>query len=155
MPPTHNKKLFGNNTLGSWQWQKPKFLVRNTSLFCDQIQEEFGGLDLANQSIQIEPFVSHHGKTNDEQFTEQSDSVRPARNCQIRLFGPKTTIDPSLESIGDCSNIFPAIGGSNAWVLQWKTHSRPIGVRICPACSPNRFFSTAVDPRAAQWLYCG
>ena len=38
-------------------------------------------------------------------------------------------------------------GESTAWVLLWKTRSRPIGVRVCPVAQFN-FFSTAIDPRA-------
>ena len=46
---------------------------------------------------------------------------------------------------GDC-DIFAASGESTAWVLLWKTRSRPIGVRVCPAAQFN-FFSTSFDPR--------
>ena len=38
-------------------------------------------------------------------------------------------------------------GKSTAWVLPWKTRSRPIGVRVCPVAQFN-FFGTAFDPRA-------
>ena len=44
-------------------------------------------------------------------------------------------------------DIFAASGESTAWVLLWKTRSRPIGVRVCPVAQFN-FFSTAFDPRA-------
>ena len=44
-------------------------------------------------------------------------------------------------------DIFAASGESTAWVLLWKTCSRPIGVRVCPVAQFN-FFSTAFDPRA-------
>ena len=37
---------------------------------------------------------------------------------------------------------------STAWVLLWKTHSRPIGVRVCLVAQFD-FFSTALDPR--EW----
>ena len=30
-------------------------------------------------------------------------------------------------------DIFAASSESTAWVLLWKTRSRPIGVRVCPA----------------------
>ena len=44
---------------------------------------------------------------------------------------------------------FPcARGESTAWVLLWKTHSRPIGVRVCPEAQFD-FVSTAFDPR--EW----
>ena len=36
-------------------------------------------------------------------------------------------------------------GESTAWVLLWKTRSRPIGVRVCPVAQFD-FFSTAFDP---------
>ena len=44
-------------------------------------------------------------------------------------------------------DIFAASGESTAWVLFWKTHSRPIGVRGCPVAQFG-FFGTAFDPRA-------
>ena len=44
--------------------------------------------------------------------------------------------------------IFAASGESTAWVLLWKTRSRPIGVRVCPVAQFD-FFSTAFDPR--EW----
>ena len=43
-------------------------------------------------------------------------------------------------------DIFAASGESTAWVLLWKTRSRPIGVRVCPAAQFN-FLNTAFDPR--------
>ena len=49
--------------------------------------------------------------------------------------------------IGRNFDIFAATSGSAAWVLLWKTRSRPIGVRVCPVAQFN-FFSTAFDPRA-------
>ena len=47
----------------------------------------------------------------------------------------------------DC-DIFAASGESTAWMLLWKTRSRPICVRICPVAQHD-FFSTAFDPR--EW----
>ena len=44
-------------------------------------------------------------------------------------------------------DIFAASGESIAWMLLWKTRSRPIGVRVCPVAQLD-LFSTAVDPRA-------
>ena len=49
-------------------------------------------------------------------------------------------------SLGGKFDIFGASGESTAWVLLWKTRSRPIGVRVCPVVQFN-FFSSAVDPR--------
>ena len=49
-------------------------------------------------------------------------------------------------TLGRNFDIFAASGESTAWVLLWKTRSRPIGVRVCPVAQFN-FFSTAVDPR--------
>ena len=52
---------------------------------------------------------------------------------------------------GKC-DIVAASGESTAWVLLWKTRSRPIGVRVCLVDQFN-IFSTAVDPRArGHWL---
>ena len=48
-------------------------------------------------------------------------------------------------------DIFAASGESTAWVLLWKTRSRPIGVRVCPVAQFN-FFSTAFDPRARMMV---
>ena len=45
-------------------------------------------------------------------------------------------------------DIFAASGVSTAWVLLWKTRSRPIGVRVCLVAQFN-LFSTAFDPR--EW----
>ena len=50
-------------------------------------------------------------------------------------------------TLGGNLDIFAASGESTAWVLLWKTRSRPIGVRVCPAAQFS-FFSTAFDPRA-------
>ena len=50
-------------------------------------------------------------------------------------------------TLGDNVDIFTASGESAAWVLLWKTRSRPIGVKVCPVAHLN-FFSTAFDPRA-------
>ena len=44
--------------------------------------------------------------------------------------------------------IFAASGESTAWVLLWKTRSRPIGVRVCPVAQFNSL-RTAFDPR--EW----
>ena len=51
-------------------------------------------------------------------------------------------------TLGGDFDIFAASGESTAWVLHWKTRSRPIGVRVCPVAQFN-FFSTAFDPR--EW----
>ena len=53
-----------------------------------------------------------------------------------------------LVTLGGDFDIFAASGESTAWVLLWKTRSRPIGVWVCPAAQFN-FFSTAFDPR--EW----
>ena len=50
-------------------------------------------------------------------------------------------------TLGGNFDVFAASGESTAWVLLWKTRSRPIGVRVCPVAQFN-FFSTAFDPRA-------
>ena len=50
-------------------------------------------------------------------------------------------------TLGGDFDIFAANGESTAWVLLWKTSSRPIGVRVCPVAQFD-FFSTAFDPRA-------
>ena len=52
------------------------------------------------------------------------------------------------------SDIFAASGQSTAWVLLWKTRSRPIGVRVC-LVAPFNFFSTAFDPRAWTMVVFG
>ena len=44
-------------------------------------------------------------------------------------------------ALGGNFDIFAA-----AWVLLWRTGSRPIGVMFCPVAQIN-FFSTAFDPR--------
>ena len=43
-------------------------------------------------------------------------------------------------------DIFAASDASTAWVILWKTRSRPIGVRVRPVAQFS-FFSTAFDPR--------
>ena len=50
-------------------------------------------------------------------------------------------------TLGEYFDIFAASSESTAWVLLWKTRSRPIGVRVCPVAQFN-FFRTAFDPRA-------
>ena len=50
-------------------------------------------------------------------------------------------------TLGCKFDIFAASGEFTAWVLLWKTRSRPIGVRVCPVAQFN-FFNTAFDPRA-------
>ena len=50
-------------------------------------------------------------------------------------------------TLGGNFDIFAASGESTAWVLLWKTRSRPLGVPVCPLARFN-FFSTAFDPRA-------
>ena len=47
-------------------------------------------------------------------------------------------------TLGGNFDIFAASGESTAWVLLWKTRSRPIGVRVCPVAQFN-FFSAACD----------
>ena len=65
----------------------------------------------------------------------------------MRVFGLGETIDHSRESIDNCKrffqhmllqstlggnfDIFAASDDSTAWVLFWKTRSRPIGVMVC------------------------
>ena len=51
-------------------------------------------------------------------------------------------------TLGGNFDIFAASEQSSAWVLLWKTRSRPMGVRVCPVTLFN-FFSTAFDPR--EW----
>ena len=51
-------------------------------------------------------------------------------------------------TFGGDFDIFATSGESTAWVLLWKTRSRPIGVRVCPVAQFD-FFSTAFDPR--EW----
>ena len=48
-------------------------------------------------------------------------------------------------TLGGNFDIFASSGESTAWVLHWKTRSRPIGVRVCPVAQFN-FFQTAFDP---------
>ena len=57
--------------------------------------------------------------------------------CSLHLFRSPCSTGASVTSGGE----------STAWVLLWKTRSRSIGVRVCPAAQVN-FFSTAFDPRA-------
>ena len=49
-------------------------------------------------------------------------------------------------TLGGNFDIFAASGESTAWVLLWKTRSRPNGVRVCPVAQ-FYFFSTAFDLR--------
>ena len=49
-------------------------------------------------------------------------------------------------TLRDKFDIFAANGESTAWVLLWKTRSRPSDVRVCPVAQFNSF-STAFDPR--------
>ena len=49
-------------------------------------------------------------------------------------------------TLGHDFDILAASGESTAWVLLWKTRSRPVGVKVCPAAQFD-FFSTAFDPR--------
>ena len=58
------------------------------------------------------------------------------------------TTDLSEGTLGHDFDICAASGESAAWVLLWKTRSRPIGVRACPAAQFD-FFSTAFDLR--EW----
>ena len=51
-------------------------------------------------------------------------------------------------TLGHDFDIFAASGESTAWVLLWKTRSRPSGVRVCPVAQFD-FFSTVFDPR--EW----
>ena len=44
-------------------------------------------------------------------------------------------------------DFFAASGESTAWVLLWKTRSRPIAVTVCPVAQFN-FFNTTFDSRA-------
>ena len=50
-------------------------------------------------------------------------------------------------TLGGNFDTFAASSESTAWVLLWKTRSRPLGVRVCPVALLN-FYSTALDPRA-------
>ena len=49
---------------------------------------------------------------------------RPARHEHMRIFGPRATVDPSRESIGDCSNIFTAYG--NPSMSFFAEHAFPV-----------------------------
>ena len=51
-------------------------------------------------------------------------------------------------TLGGNFDIFAASGASTAWVLLWKTRSRPVGVRVCPVAQFN-FCSTSFDLR--EW----
>ena len=51
-------------------------------------------------------------------------------------------------TLGGDFDTFAASGESTAWVLLWKTRSRPVGVRGCVVAHFN-LFSTAFDPR--EW----
>ena len=57
-------------------------------------------------------------------------------------------------TLGGDFDIFAANGESTAWVLLWKTRSRPIGVRVCPVAQFN-FFSTALTRVSGKWLFSG
>ena len=52
----------------------------------------------------------------------------------------------SQGTLGGNFDIFAASGESTAWVLFWKTRSRPTGVTVCPVAQ-FKFFKTAFDPR--------
>ena len=39
-------------------------------------------------------------------------------------------------TLGGDFDIFAASSESTAWVLSWKTRSRPLGVRVCPSGNP-------------------
>ena len=51
-------------------------------------------------------------------------------------------------NLGHDFDIFAASGESTAWVLLWKTDSRPLGVRVCHVAQFD-FLSTALGPR--EW----
>ena len=57
-------------------------------------------------------------------------------------------------TLGSNFNIFAASGESTAWVLHWKTRSRPIGVRLCPVAQFNFSVPHLIRARG-QWLYSG
>ena len=50
-------------------------------------------------------------------------------------------------------DMFATNGESTAWVLLWKTRSRPIGVRVYRVAQFN-YFSNALDPRAWTMVVC-
>ena len=52
-------------------------------------------------------------------------------------------------TFGGDFDLFAASGESTAWVLLWKTRSKPIGARVCLVAQFFHFFSTAFDPR--EW----
>ena len=43
------------------------------------------------------------------------------------------------DTLGGNLDIFAASGEPTAWVLLWKTRSRPIGVRVCPVAQFDLF----------------
>ena len=127
-----------------------------------------------------EPIAGDYYRPILTQLSREYDCRCSARSWQMRVIGLMETIDPSRESIGNCTgfftayvspsrpflpsmqfecsmilqgtlggnfDIFAATGESTAWVLLWKTRSRPIGGRGCPVVQFH-FFKTAFDPRA-------
>ena len=57
-------------------------------------------------------------------------------------------------TLGGNFDIFAASGESTAWVLLWKTRSRPSGVRVCPVAQI--IFSVPHLIRVSgQWLCSG
>ena len=92
------------------------------------------------------------------------EAIDPSResigNCKgfLTAYGsPSTSCLPNLHfqcwmllqgTLGGDFDIFAASGESTAWVLLWKTRSRPNGVRGCPVAQFGSF-STAFDPRAS------
>ena len=89
--------------------------------------------------------LSHHGNPSAiaRDFSPHMAALR-------RHFVPNMQFECCLlpqapsEAIFD---MFAASGESTAWVLLWKTRSRPTGVRVCPEAQFN-IFSTAFDSRA-------
>ena len=57
-------------------------------------------------------------------------------------------------TLGGDFDIFAASGESTAWVLHWKTRSRPIGVRVCPVIQFD-FSAPHLTRVSGQWLYSG
>ena len=98
--------------------------------------------DRPEGSIKVsEPCVSHHGKTNDEQFTENLDCGRPARYSQMRTFGHKETIfDPSRESTGNCKRYL-------------RVYGSPFDVIFADSALTVLYVTSGLSPIDLEWFF--
>ena len=127
--------------MSEWFLQSGKFGQYSETVYQRQYRQQAlisDFLDLANLSVQEEAALATNWIDDRPEGLKLQNlelATMAGTQNQMRIFGLRETIDPSRESISDCSNIFLRIGSPSTVAI--LTSLRP-AVNPLPGCSSGK-----------------